>query len=85
MFYADGLYGQTERKMLELDVVHSKQSVLVLHQTDKIQIFNSASAPLGDIEDLADCTMKIVQRPNDKYRIKVTLSFFLEIFSFRRG
>ena len=71
VFYADGLYGQTERKMLDLDVAHSKQAVLVLHQVDGVKIFNSASAEIGDISDMADCTMKILQKPTDKYRIQV--------------
>ena len=71
VFYADGLYGQTERKMLDLDVAHSKQAVLVLHQVDDVKIFNSASAEIGDLSDMADCTMKILQKPTDKYRIQV--------------
>ena len=79
VFYADGLYGQTERKMLDLDVAHSKQAVLVLHQVDGVKIFNSASAEIGDVSDMADCTMKILQKPTDKYRIQVKLKYRITI------
>jgi len=78
VFYADGLYGQTERKMLDLDVAHSKQAVLVLHQVDGVKIFNSASAEIGDISDMADCTMKILQKPTDKYRIQTNFQCEIE-------
>jgi len=72
IFYADGLYGQTENKMLELDVRHGRDAVLILHQTDGIKVFAPAVPSLAGIEDTANCKFTIGQNPSDLSIIKTS-------------
>merc|ERR1712048_791515 len=58
--------------MLELDVRHSKQSVLILHQTDGFKIFSPGVSDITDIDDIADCSFTINQKPSDFSAIKTT-------------
>jgi hypothetical protein len=40
VFYADRIFDQTETKMLELNVIHAKEAVLILYQADGQKIFS---------------------------------------------
>jgi len=65
VFYADGLYGQTESKMLDLNVRHGKEAVLILHQTDGFKVFSPGVSSIADDENSVDCKISIRQNPSD--------------------
>ena len=70
MFYADGLYGQSESKLLELTSRHSRQVVLVLHQSDGVKVYCPGVPSLTAVEETANCKFIIQQSPVDQSLVK---------------
>ena len=76
VFYADGVYGQTEAKMLDLTVRHAKEAVLIMHQTDGFKVYSPGVPTITETEDVADCKVAIVQNPSDLSVIKELVQCF---------